>query len=100
MLRARSGSGWCSSKCARIFDATMSSGLWYVLFVTSRQTTDAQASRNQRATVLLVNGLLVTVSGVCLSADIEARMTRWEVSDPFCEQCAEGERPVEDCERG
>jgi len=90
MLRARSGSGSCSSKCARIFDATMSLGLWYVLFVTSRQTTDAQASRNQRAIVLLVNGLLVTVSGVCLSAGIEACMASWEVSGPFREQCAEG----------
>ena len=91
MLRARSGSGWCSSKCVRIFDATISSGLWYVLLVTSRQITDAQASRNQRATVLLVNGLLVTISGVCLGAGVEARMTSWEASDPFREQCAEGE---------
>jgi len=42
--------------------------------------------------VLLVNGVLVAISGVCVSAGMEARMTSWEVSDPFREQCAEGER--------
>jgi len=78
----------------------ISSGLWYVLLVTSRRITDAQASRNQHATVLLVNGLLVTISGVCLSAGVEARMTSWELSDPFHEQCAEEERSIEDGERG
>jgi len=100
MLRARSGSGWCSSVCARIFDATISSGLWYVHLMTSGQITDAQAGRNPRTTVLLVNGLLVTISGACLSAGVEARMTSWEVPHPFREQCTEGERAFEDGARG
>jgi len=93
MLRARSRSDWCSNKCARIFDAPISLGLWYVLLVTSRQIADAQASRNQRTTVLLVNGLLVTISNVCLSVSIEARMTSWGASDPFCERCDDGSGP-------
>jgi len=50
--------------------------------------------------MLLLKGSLVTICGQFLGTSTEARLTSWEVSGPFCKQCSEGKRPLEDGKLG
>jgi len=77
-----------------------SMSLWYVLLAASRLIIDAEAGRNEPATVLLVNGPLVTAFAMFINTREETCATSWQASNPYRGQCSEGLRSVEDGEGG
>ena len=81
-------------------DNKASMSLWYVLSATSRLIIDAEAGRNEPATVLLVNVPLVTVFAMCINTGEETCATRWQALNPYREQGSEGLWSVEDGEGG